>query len=95
VRLWEVGLGKEVAVLRGHDAPIPNLRFSPDGKWLASAGFTDENVRVWDVYGGRLISTLAGHSNWVMSVEFSPDGKTLASGSNDGTIKLWGLSQGN
>ncbi|MEH1919560.1 WD40 repeat domain-containing protein [Nostoc sp.] len=30
----------------------------------------------------------------VWSVAFSPDGKRLASGSNDSTIKLWGLPEG-
>ncbi|MFH1956910.1 MAG: protein kinase [bacterium] len=43
---------------------------------------------------GSLTRTLKGHTGWVLSVAFSPDGKYLASGSGDGTIKLWRVSDG-
>ena len=36
-----------------------------------------------------------GHISWVNSVTFSPDGQILASGSEDNTIKLWRVSDGN
>jgi hypothetical protein len=35
--------------------------FSPDGRWLASAG-SDGTIRVWDVSSGREIRTLYGHT---------------------------------
>ncbi|MCT7966362.1 serine/threonine protein kinase [Laspinema sp. D1] len=42
-----------------------------------------------------LVNTLAGHSGWVWSVAISPDGQTLVSASNDKTIKIWNLANGN
>jgi len=42
-----------------------------------------------------LIRTLEGHTDSVWSVAFSPDGKYLASGSDDCTIKIWKVLDGN
>jgi hypothetical protein len=34
------------------------------------------------------------HQDWVSSVSWSPDGQTIASGSDDGTLKLWNIADG-
>lgn len=39
----------------------------------------------------KLLRTLEGHSDKSLSVSWSPDGKYLASGSNDNTIRIWGV----
>ena len=43
----------------------------------------------------QLKATLEGHTDIVWSVAFSPNGQTLASGSQDRTIRLWDLNNGN
>ena len=43
----------------------------------------------------QLKATLEGHTDLVWSVAFSPNGQTLASGSQDRTIRLWNLNNGN
>ncbi|KAG1680555.1 hypothetical protein FOA52_015002 [Chlamydomonas sp. UWO 241] len=33
-----------------------------------------------------------GHTDYVNSVAFTPDGLTLATGSDDKTVRMWGVS---
>nr|VFJ46503.1 MAG: WD40 repeat [Candidatus Kentron sp. FW] len=95
--------GKTLKILRGHEAPIYAVAFSPDGARLVT-GSLDHTLRLWDVStsldtgistpldaGGKrkLVKVLAGHTDDVMAAAFTPDGKYLLSGSDDQTIRLW------
>ncbi|MEG3858080.1 serine/threonine-protein kinase [Microcoleus sp. herbarium12] len=42
----------------------------------------------------QCIHTLTGHKNLISSVAFSPNGEVIASGSDDKTIKLWQVQEG-
>jgi WD40 repeat protein len=43
----------------GHQASIRGITFTPDGKYLVSAGY-DKVVRVWDWRAGKTIRTIRG-----------------------------------
>jgi WD40 repeat protein len=45
--LWDLATRQEVAELRGHDAYVHSVAWSPDGTRLAS-GSGDGTVRIWD-----------------------------------------------
>ncbi len=71
--------------------------FSPDGKFLATAGRELETgripaPRIWDVATHEMAKLLSGHSDLILAVAFSPDVKTLASCSVDNSIKFWDIA---
>src|SRR5262249_50303568 len=88
VRIWDTTSAKETCSFRGHTGPEHCLAFSPDGRYVASAGF-DFVVRVWEATTGKEVQALKGHDWPIHGVAFSPDGRPLASGSVDSTVRIW------
>ncbi|MBD2519852.1 AAA-like domain-containing protein [Nostoc sp. FACHB-973] len=85
-RLWKLD-GSLVTTLTGHQKGISRIRFSPDGKQIATSSY-DGTIKLWHL-DGRLIRTFTGHKGEVQDLAFSPDGKLIVSGSHDRTVKLW------
>jgi WD40 repeat protein len=91
VKIIELASGKELTELSGHFDFVFATAFSPDGKFLATAG-RDQTVKLWDTQQWREQATIKGHSNSILSVAFAPDGQTLATAGIDTTAKVWPLA---
>ncbi len=96
LRIWDVSdKPSSLDVCRAHDGFVLCVAFSPDSRTIASGGADPSGGRVllWDVANGQLIHQFRGHTGRAWSVAFSPDGKELASTGNDGTLRLWDLTE--
>jgi WD40 repeat protein len=103
ITLWETDSWKLVRRLRGNNAPLGSLAFSPDGQLLAAGAASlinmgpgspagDEfkfEIFLWDVATGELKQKFPGHTNSVTSLAFSPDNRLLASAGRDMSLKIW------
>ncbi|MDQ3329637.1 MAG: serine/threonine-protein kinase, partial [Planctomycetota bacterium] len=79
--------------LLGHRQSIRAIRFSPDGRWLAT-GAGDRKVILWDTRTWRHAAPWIAHGAEVRSIAFSPDGRTLLTCGSDLTPKLWDIETG-
>jgi COMPASS component SWD3 len=79
--------------LSGHARGVAAVKFSPDGKWLASCS-ADCTLKIWSAATGALQHTLEGHLAGISTLAWSPDSRVLASGSDDKLIRLWDVSAG-
>ncbi|MEM6299506.1 MAG: OmpA family protein [Bacteroidota bacterium] len=85
---------EDYMTLRGHDpGGVQNIRFSPDGKMLATAGL-DKKITLWDLATGKPITRLFGHGDEIYEATFSGDGKLLVSASADMTARVWDVRTG-
>lgn len=74
-----------------HGHPVSAIQYLRGGSLIASAGGPE--VKVWDlVAGGRLLCSLKAHQKGVTSLALDGTGSRLLSGSLDGTIASYSLS---
>ena len=81
-----------------HRGAARTLRFSPDGRWLASGG-NDGTIRIRDASNGELVRLLVGHNNPVKRLEWLPDSRVVVSLGTDNSpdpseILLWDATTG-
>src|SRR5262245_49657979 len=68
--------GTEVVLSIGHSSSVTVAAFSPDGRYLASAGL-DKAIKLWEVESGRELRAFTGHDSPIEAIVFLPDGQRL------------------
>jgi WD domain, G-beta repeat len=102
IRVWDLTTYQEIRRFTPRRGQVFTAAFSPDGRYLATAGrvrdiqeaVNNGEVQLWDVETGRELRSMTGHTRVVMRLAFSPDGRMLATGSGDNTVRLWEVATG-
>ena len=71
---------------------ITCIKYSSDGRYIASGSDKDYKVKIWDVQSGKLVGTLSGHTKFINDVAFHPNGNTVVSASSDMKNYVWDLN---
>ncbi len=91
--LWSVPFsGGTLKKLAPYDARVLSVEWSPDRKTLAICGHRHDVVLV-DVATGTT-RELRGHTDALYSVQWSKDGRSILSASDDGTARVWNVTEG-
>jgi RNA polymerase sigma factor (sigma-70 family) len=78
---------------RRNSTGVSAVTFSPDGRFLLTAG-RDDWVRVWDPDSGREIRPAVRAPGWPEALALAPDGKRVAAGGQGGLIHVWDPATG-
>jgi hypothetical protein len=93
IRLLEIASREVRASLNGHSANPTGLAVTADSKILASRDWAGE-VLLWDLPSGKEFAAVSPYTSPKASaVTITPDGRTLVTGGDDGTLRLWDVSQ--
>lgn len=94
LRIYSARDGKLLHEVKKHTDWITTLEFSPDGVLLASA---DRNggVFIWEANTAREYFSLRGPTASVSEVSWRPDSNVVAVSSEDATIRLFEMENGN
>lgn len=88
IRIYDpdLQLKKEI---REHTNSVFSLKYSPDSKYLLSAG-RDARLKAWDASAGyELAESIVAHIYAINHIDYRPDGKYFVTCSLDKSIKVW------
>jgi len=101
LRLWDLHTGDLLNIYRvpigaGREGRLDSGAISPDGEWVAGAGWTGvewdkkNSIYLFNRASGKLVKRLSGLENVIFHLCFSPDGEYLgASLGGANGIRVW------
>jgi WD40 repeat protein/serine/threonine protein kinase len=95
-KVWNAENGTEVITLHAAEEHAVCLRFSPNGKRIASVDLNGI-LKIWDAGTARELLAVRVDEKVIRQtslISFSPDGNQIVSAGSDGTVRFWDTSTG-
>ena len=89
IRSWSLKNGQEIDPTDIKLRQIASVARNDD-RYLISG--SQNTIKVWDLQAGREVCRLQGHISLVTAVAVSEDQALIVSGSEDRTVRIWGIS---
>jgi WD40 repeat protein len=83
-----VSAARVLGRISDHSGLIVDAGYSPDGRWLATAG-NDGTVKIRAADSGEVLQTHTYEDSFVPALAFSPDGEHLATVFHEGSTNQW------
>ena len=90
IEIWNMVSDQKQTIISKAPGHMLDVAISNDGTLLAAASASGV-IEIYDLATLELLKTLDTHTSKVNQITFSNDQKYLISGSDDGTVRLWGL----
>ena len=96
VQLWDAATGNFLWRADAHKKDVTALKFSPDGKTIASAALSGKNdsVKLIRTADGSLVKSFEGDPCTGVAIAFDPSGTKFRIGNLDGNITEWDIGPG-
>jgi WD40 repeat protein len=85
-RIWDVRTGASLHRLRKHFGPVADARFSPNGRWIVTAG--PKRVGLWSS-AGDFVRYLRGPTSTVTAAAFTADSRTVLTEERNSTVRAY------
>ena len=92
VTISDINIGKDIAKLTGHTAPVHTLLFSPCGQYLAGAN-VGATIQIWDVKNESLVMMPTTYEGNLVRLVYMPDGVLRVADVHRNKVVIWDASE--
>ncbi len=89
VKAWILRTGQQIRPEKGALRAIASVTLTDDRHLISSS---QNAIKIWNLKTGRELCTLKGHTSLVTAVAVSADKELISSGSEDRTVRVWGVA---